>query len=106
MDKRIAETVLERAAGYCERCGKFEVSPALHHRKLRSQGGEDAVENLVAICHPCHNMSTDAVHMNPAKAKVQGYIVPSWADPSDYPLHLADGTVVRLDSEGNYHRLD
>lgn len=105
MDKAIAETVLARAKGYCEVCGA-PGDLVLHHRKLRSQGGKDAVSNLIAVHNKCHNMSTGAIHNQPAIAKVKGWIVPSWADPADYPLHLCDGSVVRLDEQGTYERLE
>ena len=47
-------------------------------------------------------MGNDAIHMNPAKSIEMGWIVPSWAQPAEYPLHLADGSKVLLDNEGSY----
>lgn len=105
MNKQVAEKVLERSRGYCERCGKM-TDLALHHRKLKSRGGKDEVSNLVAICHPCHNLATDSVHLSPQKATLKGWMVPTYADPAEYPLHLASGDVVRLDNEGNYTRIE
>lgn len=55
--------VLERAAGICERCKKpapfvrkTDQSPYLevHHKLQLAQGGEDTVENAVALCPNCH----------------------------------------------------
>lgn len=55
--------VLLRAAGHCESCRKpapFERrsdgTPYLevHHRTPLSEGGDDAVENAVALCPNCH----------------------------------------------------
>ena len=106
MDKKVAETVLARAKGYCECCGLPCDEFALHHRRLRSQGGKDEVCNLIAVHHSCHNLGTNSIHNRPGIAKVKGWIVPSWADPAEYPLHLPDGKVVRLDNEGNYERLE
>lgn len=102
MDKRIAEIVLSRAGNYCEKCGQSGHDFALHHRRLKSQGGKDEVCNLIAVHHKCHNMGTDAIHMNPAKSIEMGWIVPSWAQPAEYPLHLPDGSKVLLDNEGSY----
>ena len=102
MDKVTAQTVLARANGYCERCGKPSLDLALHHRKLKSRGGKDEISNLVAICHPCHNLGTDSIHLNPTKATVKGWMVPTYADTEKYPLHLPDSRIVRLDNEGNY----
>lgn len=58
----IAE-VLDRANGNCEECGS--AAPFLrarnglpylevHHRRPLSQGGEDTVENAIALCPNCH----------------------------------------------------
>jgi hypothetical protein len=102
MDRRIAEAVLNRAGNYCEKCGNSGYDFALHHRRLKSQGGKDEVCNLMAVHHKCHNMGTDAIHMNPAKSIEMGWIVPSWAQPAEYPLHLSDGSKVLLDNEGSY----
>ncbi|MDM5225008.1 NUDIX domain-containing protein [Cytobacillus sp. NJ13] len=58
----IAE-VLERAKGICEKCRKpapfvraNDFSPYLevHHLRPLSEGGEDTVENAVALCPNCH----------------------------------------------------
>ena len=106
MDKDVAEKVLERAQGYCEVCGLPGDNFALHHRKLRSQGGKDEVANLIAVHHKCHNMGTHSIHLKPMVAKVKGWIVPSWANPIEYPLHLHNKEIVRLDNEGNYHRIE
>lgn len=102
MKAEIAEAVLERAGNYCEKCGKVGQDLALHHRKLKSQGGQDAVENLIAVHHECHNMGTKAIHMNPKESIENGWIVPSWAEPAEYPLILPDGSRVLLTPEGSY----
>ena len=106
MKQNIVDIVLERASGYCECCGFPCGEPALHHRKLKSQGGKDEPCNLIAVHHKCHNLGTDSIHLNPAKSVKMGWIVPSWADPSEFPLHMADGSVVRLDNEGNYIEIE
>ncbi len=106
MDKQIAEAVLTRAKGYCERCGVSSDNLALHHRKLKSRGGIDSITNLVAVCHPCHNLGTNSIHLNPKKATIKGWMVPTWADPEVYPLHLADGSIVRLTNNGDYKEIE
>jgi hypothetical protein len=106
VDSTIANTVLARANGYCEACGLPGNNFALHHRRLRSQGGLDQVCNLIAVHHECHNMSTNSIHLRPSVAKIKGWIVPSWANPADYPLHLPDGSIVRLTHEGTYQRME
>lgn len=103
MNDAVRQAVFARCAGYCEKCGKpLPYSWALHHRKLRSQGGTDTPDNLVALHHECHNLRTQSVHMNPSLSIKQGYIVPSWADPASWELELPNGSVVCLDKEGNY----
>jgi hypothetical protein len=55
--------VLKRANGCCEECKKpapftrkSDATPYLevHHRKPLAEGGEDTVENAVAMCPNCH----------------------------------------------------
>ncbi len=59
----VIATVLIRANGFCEDCGNEAPfkrakggSPYLevHHKVMLSQGGEDTVENAIAICPNCH----------------------------------------------------
>lgn len=56
-------SVLRRAGGVCEKCGdaapflrRSDGSPYLeiHHRVPLSQGGEDTIENVSALCPNCH----------------------------------------------------
>lgn len=102
MKKEIAEAVLSRAGNYCEACGQSGSDFALHHRRLKSQGGKDEVCNLIAVHHKCHNLGTNSIHMRPKVAIERGQIVPSWAEPSAFPLTLSDESKVLLDNEGNY----
>jgi 5-methylcytosine-specific restriction protein A len=59
----VVAEVLGRAAGKCERCSqdapfhrRKDDSPYLevHHRKQLADGGEDTVENAIALCPNCH----------------------------------------------------
>lgn len=105
--KALREQLWQRCGGYCEKCGST-LNPnnwALHHRKLRSQGGQDAIENVVALHHKCHNLGTKSVHLNPALSTEQGYIVPSWAEPAAWELLLPNGSLVLLSPEGNYETI-
>ena len=56
-------SVLSRANGICERCGKTapflrksDGTPFLevHHRKPLAEDGEDTIENALALCPNCH----------------------------------------------------
>ena len=59
-----------------------------HHRKLRSQGGQDDLDTLVCVCAPCHLVT---IHGHPAQAREHGWIVPSHANPATSPIHRFDG---------------
>lgn len=96
-----------RANGFCEKCGiTLAESWALHHRKLKSRGGKDEIANVVALHHHCHNLGTNSVHLNVDAATREGFIVPSWANPSECPLLLADNTLVLLTDDGCYEVLE
>lgn len=102
IDKNVVELVKARAAGYCEFCDcPAEETMALHHRKLKSRGGEDSVSNLVWVHHGCHNLKTDSIHLKPAVAQKLGYMVHSWENATEVPLVRADGSVVLLLEDGN-----
>ena len=62
-DQNVVVAVLDRAGGYCENCknvapfnrasdgtGYLEV----HHKHQLADGGDDTVENCVALCPNCH----------------------------------------------------
>lgn len=92
------EALWERCNGYCEKCGfpLFPTNWAAHHRKLKSRGGTDDLCNLMAVHHFCHNLGTDSIHLNPAFAENNGWIVSSWDDPATAPITLSDGQRVTL----------
>jgi len=56
-------------------------SQHIHHRRLRSQGGDNDFSNLLPMCWRCH----DAVHANQA-----GLIVGRTEDPRRVPITLTD----------------
>lgn len=98
--------VYRRAGGRCERCGVWLTVAGMecHHRRLRSQGGRDAVVNLVALCPSCHHVE---VHAQPERARAEGWIVPGLGtgprvDPACVPVRLHDGRTVRLGDDGTY----
>lgn len=102
INKKIAEKVIERAGGYCEVCSRpAQSSMALHHRKLKSRGGQDSVSNLIWIHHSCHNMATHSIHANPELSEQKGWMVPSWKEPHDTPLVRTSGEIVLLQDDGN-----
>ena len=59
----VVAAVLERAHGVCENCGgdaPFKRASdgtaylEVHHKKRLADGGEDTVENAIAVCPNCH----------------------------------------------------
>lgn len=88
MDHEVAEAVLERAAGHCEACGWPGSELILHHRKLRSQGGEDTVDNLLGVHPSCHGQ----IHLHPEHAEFRGWIVKGGADPAQVAVQLGQLT--------------
>ena len=61
-DPYISEYAKRRAAGVCQLCGKLapferkngEPYLETHHIVWLSEGGEDSIENTVALCPNCH----------------------------------------------------
>jgi hypothetical protein len=90
MKEQLRLLIFKRCGGYCERCGTpiDERDMAAHHRRLRSQGGKDEVENLLAVHHACHNGHTRSIHLNPAESYANGWMVRSHAEPSAVPVLL------------------
>ena len=99
--KEIAEAVILRAGGYCEKCGKVLHDYALHHRKLKSRGGKDSVSNLMVLHNECHNLGTMSVHMTPELSTKRGHMVSSWDNPEDVPVLMADGELYYFKENGD-----
>ena len=55
--KKLCILVLRRDHWKCRCCGRRD-GLHVHHIVYRSQGGLDVMENLIALCHQCH----DKVH--------------------------------------------
>jgi hypothetical protein len=52
-----------------------------HHRQLRRKGNTiDA--NLLPVCANCHGW----IHHHPKDCYLNGLLVPSWADPEEWPV--------------------
>lgn len=84
MDKKVRQAVIDRSGGICDLCGcHYTVATQhVHHRKLRSRGGDDSMANLVAVCWSCHF----SIHQSPAQATAWGFMVASWDDPAKVPI--------------------
>lgn len=72
----------------------------IHHRKLRSRGGGHTVANLLHVCHLCHGW----IHDNPAAATEKGWMVSTWADPTEVRV-VRWGWWLRLFDNGEWELL-
>ena len=102
--KDVAEAVIERSGGKCEAMN-FQYctgqAEQLHHRQLRSQGGEHTVENIIAVCAADHSR----FHREVAEAQSQGWIVRSTQEPAEVPMKYRGRTVVLTEDGGVQHQL-
>lgn len=78
---KIATAVKSRSNLLCETCAKSR-GEHLHHRKLRSQGGQHTVVNLLHCCGSCHSR----IHAHPAESYLRGLLVRSFDDPELVPV--------------------
>jgi hypothetical protein len=99
-DAATVALVLARDGDSCARCGHGLSGVrgenwSIHHRKLRSQGGNNSPANLVALCGHgtvgCHGFA----HRAPKRARMEGgWILRSTDDPAAYPVaHKLHGLV-------------
>ncbi len=52
--RRLCRKVLERDGWRCQFCGCI-AELQVHHIRPRSRMGDDALQNLVAVCATCHD---------------------------------------------------
>jgi len=51
--QKLREEILKRDAWRCQYCGSMS-ELQVHHIRRRSRLGDDAEENLITLCAPCH----------------------------------------------------
>lgn len=102
MNKQLRAQLWWRCQGYCEKCETHidQNNFAAHHRQLRSQGGKDDIQNLVALCHNCHNLGTKSIHLNPKHSYLTGWMVHGWQNPASVLICTDAGLIVSLNPEG------
>ncbi|OOB90335.1 HNH endonuclease [Rathayibacter sp. VKM Ac-2630] len=91
-----------RSGGMCEGCGLHRATEK-HHRKFRSRGGEDTVENLLDLCGSgnhsgCHGAAHGA-RPAPERCEAIGWEVRTDEDPLDVPVPYR-GRLVHLTADG------
>ena len=97
MPREVAEAVLARADGWCECMLPTVCTGApehLHHKMLRSQGGEHTEANVTAICAACHSW----VHAHPKWAYRAGLLVHGWEEPT-FPPAFYRGRMTQREEE-------
>jgi hypothetical protein len=98
-DKAAVIAVLERDEYACVKCGgaahgQRGLDYSIHHRRLRAQGVDNRLPNLVTLCgdgvRGCHGWA----HHNRALAEAEGLIVRSGFDLVQTPIfHHAYGQI-------------
>ena len=81
-EERLAyEIATVRDGDLCQRCRRDCGPIARDHRKNRSQGGPTLAHNLHLLGLRCHQWATE----HPLLAVAEGWAVPGWADPREWP---------------------
>jgi hypothetical protein len=96
-DEATVKAVLKRADGRCESCGdelhgRRGIEYSIHHRKRRSQGGDNRLSNLVALCGHGTSGCHGACHSEIAQARLAGFLILSTEDSAEIPVDLARGS--------------
>ncbi len=63
----------------------------LHHRLLRSRGGLHTAANLITLSGSGTTGTHGYMHAHPKIATHYGFIVPTRADPAEWPILLTNG---------------
>lgn len=93
------EALRVRCGGLCECCGDpLPRNWVAHHRRRRSQGGDDSVSNLVALI-PLHH---DRIHSRVAKSQEGGFLLVAGQSAARARLALHWERWVRLARDGSY----
>lgn len=103
MPPEVVEAVQGRSQHFCEalipKAGCNGRGEQMHHRQMRSQGGQHLVVNLIHVCHLCHSW----IHMHPAISYTNGWLVKSTGDPAQAPVKRRGGFIV-LTEEGGFQK--
>jgi 5-methylcytosine-specific restriction endonuclease McrA len=56
--REVRAAAINRARGFCERCGVHCLySGEAHHLVYRSRGGKWTLENILFLCRSCHGLA-------------------------------------------------
>lgn len=110
-DAQTVERVWERDKGRCVPCGEQLYWQArghqwsVSHRKLRAQGGDNRMSNLMLSCGNGTTGCEGDIHANPKKAQDAGWMVRRDADPAEVALWCARRGHGRLTDDGGWTKL-
>ena len=106
-DAATVEKIWARDGGKCVPCGDQLYWPArghqwsVSHRKLRSQGGDNRLSNLMLSCGNGTQGCEGLIHAHPERARDAGWMVRRNEDPAAKPVeHSQHGHVLLLDDGG------
>lgn len=88
----VRQLCFARADGRCDYCGQplgFDAFDC-HHRRRRSQLGDDNPITCIAVHRTCH----EVIHRNVRVSLLGGFLCKSWQDPAARPMHLHHETWV------------
>ncbi len=101
------DIVVTRAAGCCERCGRYAEGGSVHHRSARRMGGskdpsKNDPSNLLLLCGSGTTGCHGEVETKAAQHYDDGYLVHSWDDPHLIPVPHEFLGRVWLSDDGSY----
>jgi hypothetical protein len=105
-DKLTVERVWARDRGKCISCGEKIHGDrggewCISHRKLRSQGGDNRLSNLMLSCGNGSWGCEAEYHRGPERARQAGFMLLSTEDPAEIPVeHAIHGRVLLTDDGG------
>jgi len=93
----------------CQMCLRWCGAPQRDHRRNRSQGGLTLASNILTLGAGCHQFKTEHVEW----AVAEGWAVPGWADPREWPTRRYFRTPLKtvrkgwalLDDVGGVHEI-
>lgn len=73
--KKLCEEVYWRDDCLCVNCSSF-VEPGVkpHHEPLKSQGGQDRLEDMAMLCNDCHDLRHNSAEGIVIGRKVRSYL--------------------------------
>ena len=98
--------VIDRAHGYCERCGKsvHHTAYSIHHRLPRGRGGVNVLSNLMLLCGSATSPGGCHGHVESYRAEAyeDGYLVRSGMVPAEIPTLILGRGLTLLTDDGEY----